>query len=500
MTNRWLTAYLTALTVCAQTAASTAEASPALDLARQLNQAFVEVAENVSPSVVVVQVARRSGYHDFGNMGDSFWDLLPEEFRDQLREQHENQPEERPENRTRRRPVFDARASGVIIRKEGYILTNRHVVEGADQIRVKLLDGSEYEATIQGEDVQSDIAVLKIETAGLRAIKIGDSDKTRVGEFAIAIGAPFDLDYSVTFGHVSAKGRSRIIQDMTMDQDFIQTDANINPGNSGGPLVNIEGEIIGVNTLIRGLRTGIGFAVPINLAMEVAEKLITDGKYVRSWLGIGIETLREHRDYRQLVTEIEDGVVVTEIRTNGPSYKSQLKANDIITAVDGHKVASVKELKSVIRSKPAGENVTLDVHRLVAREKGGFQGNDIQVDVTPEPWPETMLPVLTRYEPPVEQKSTVLGMTVQALTEELAEQYGAKALEGVIVTEVESGSEASLKGVRPGDIITEVNQKAVGSPQAFLEAMGEANLKKGVIVNFTSRGTSRFFILKESGD
>lgn len=497
---RRLVAFLILFGTIAGAATSRAAAHPALDLARQLNQAFVAVAEQVSPSVVVIQVARKSNYHSFNSMDDSFWDLLPEEFRDQLRKQYETPPEAEESEPSRRPPVFDARGSGVVIREEGYILTNRHVVEGAEAIRVKLLDGSQHEARVQGEDVQSDIAVLKIEASGLRPVKIGDSDQTKVGEFAIAIGAPFDLDYSVTFGHVSAKGRSRIIPDRNMDQDFLQTDANINPGNSGGPLVNIDGEIIGVNTLIRGMRTGIGFAIPINLAMEVAERLIADGKYVRSWLGVGIESLRERRDYRALVKDIEDGIVVTMIASNGPAMKSDLKANDIITAVDGEKVVSTTELKAAIRSKPVGRDITLDVHRLVPKGKGEFEGRNIQIQIAPEPWPEILTADVLRGRPSPPQKTSVLGMTVEELTEALAEQYGARNVEGVIVTEVESDSEAALRGVRPGDIITEVNQETVASPREFRAAMEEADLRKGVIINFTSRGTSRFLILKESDD
>src|SRR6266704_419394 len=156
---------------------------------------------------------------------------------------------------------------------------NGHVVDGADKIKVRFKDGSEYDGEVRGVDAQSDVAVVKIDPKGkkLKVARLGDSDNTRVGEFAIAIGAPFELDYSVTFGHVSAKGRSRIIPDEKADQDFIQTDANINPGNSGGPLVNIDGEVIGINTLIRGLHTGIGFAIPANLAKEISDKLITAG-------------------------------------------------------------------------------------------------------------------------------------------------------------------------------------------------------------------------------
>src|SRR5712671_3680783 len=291
------------------------ENSTAIDLARQLNQAFIEVADQVSPAVVVIKLAHKPDYHDLDDGSNPFFDMVPE-----LRKRFEEQFKKRQQRQSRREPVYDAQGSGIVIREDGYILTKSHVVEGADKIMVKLKDGTEYEgAEIKGVDSQSDVAIIKINAKNLTVAKLGDSSKTRVGEFAIAIGAPFELDYSVTFGHVSAKGRSHLLPSLSMDQDFIQTDANINPGNSGGPLVNINSEVIGINTLIRGLRTGIGFAIPSSLAREVSDKLVSDGKYVRSYLGIQIETLRDDLSYRDLVTGITDGVVVRAIPPEGPA-------------------------------------------------------------------------------------------------------------------------------------------------------------------------------------
>src|SRR5436190_4606669 len=253
--------------------------NPDLQLARQLNSAFVQVAERLSPTVVVINVVQaitsaedeeEDGHFD--SMPPGFWRHFHEQFK-------------RPEQTL-------GQGSGVIIRGNGYILTNRHVVEDAESIDVRLKDGRSFKASVRGVDPQSDVAVIKIDAEGLPVAILADSAKTRVGEFAIAIGAPFSLDFSVTFGHVSAKGRSNVVdgyEGATMDQDFIQTDALINPGNSGGPLVNIEGEVIGINTLIRGMHTGIGFAVPSNLAREIADQLIADGKFMRPWLGIAIQ-------------------------------------------------------------------------------------------------------------------------------------------------------------------------------------------------------------------
>jgi serine protease Do len=470
--------------------------SAALDLARQLNQAFIEVADEVSQAVVVIKVAQKASRFDLDDEDNPLWDMLPPEFRRQLEKQREKQREKSEESPgTKEPPVFNGQGSGVVIRPEGYILTNRHVVDGAEKIKVRFSNGDEFDAEVRGVDSQSDLAVLKIDPKGkkLKAARLGDSEKTRVGEFAIAIGAPFELDYSVTFGHVSAKGRSRIINDPYMDQDFIQTDANINPGNSGGPLVNIDGEVIGINTLIKGLRTGIGFAIPVNLVKEVSEKLISDGKYVRAWLGIGIEALRENMEYRDIVTGITDGVVVMRIQTNGPAAKSDLKPSDVITAVDGKSVASAQQLKNEIRSKKIGAPVTLDIHRA---------GKNIKVKIKPEAWPDEPLLVGNSRVPTTdeEESSTKFGLKVQPITSELAERYGISKSDGVVITEVERGSAAERKGLRAGDVITEVNHKPVSTLKQFREVLKNIDPKKGAIVNFTSRGTSKFEILKESGE
>lgn len=469
-----------------------------LDLARQLNQAFVDVAEQVSPAVVVVRVAHKASYRSLDDEDSPFWDMLPPEFRRRMEQQRKNREQEEEESSPGEKPVYDGQGSGIVVREEGFILTNRHVVDGADEIKVRFRDGSEFDAQVRGVDRQTDVAVLKIDPKGkkLQAAKMGDSEKTRVGEFAIAIGAPFELDYSVTFGHVSAKGRSRIIPDRTMDQDFIQTDANINPGNSGGPLVNINGEVIGINTLIRGLRTGIGFAIPVNLAREVADQLISDGKYTRAWLGVGIRALREDEEYKDAIPGVEDGVVVTEIQRGGPASKSDLKPSDVITAVDGRPVSTAQQLKNEIRSKKLGHPVTLDVYRMVDSGKG----RKVKVKVKPEAWPDQPFPVLARQPAPKEESARTLGLTVKSLTSELAEQFGVDKTEGVIVTEVEPNSPAEAKGIRPGDIITEVNQKSVSSPKQFRDLVKAVDPKKSIMLNFTSRGTSKFEVLKESGD
>jgi serine protease Do len=454
------------------------DASPNLELARQLNQAFVEVAEKVSPTVVVINVVQRvtpSGPEEEGD--DGAYDSLPPGF---WRKFHEEFRRQAP-----------GLGSGIVLREDGYILTNTHVVENADKIEVRLQDGRTFKATLRGSDPKSDVAVIKVNAKGLPVATLADSSKTRVGEFAIAIGAPFSLDYSVTFGHVSAKGRSNVIQGdegAAMDQDFIQTDALINPGNSGGPLVNINGEVIGINTLIRGMHTGIGFAVPSSLAKEVADKLIADGRFIRPWLGIGIRAVREDPDFAQAIKGIDDGVIVSSILADGPAARSSLKAGDVITAVDGQPVNTPQQLRTEIRTKKIGQPVTLDVFR---------GGKTIQIKVSPSEWVEPA-PAIVRVKstPAPGTNSLNIGVTVQNFTSELAEKFGVDLTEGVVVTSVEKNSAAARKNLKPGDVITSINQQPVRTPKQFHDALKAADLKAGLLVNLISGNTARFEILK----
>lgn len=458
------------------------EPSVALDLARQLNQAFIEVASGVSDSVVVISVAHKPDFTMQEEEDNPFWEQFRRQFEERFRQR----------KNPHRAPVFDAMGSGVVLREDGYILTNRHVVDGADKIRVRLKNGKEYDAEVRGVDAQSDIAVIKIDAKGLPAAKMADSDKSRVGEFAIAIGAPFELDYSVTFGHVSAKGRSRVIPDPSADQDFIQTDANINPGNSGGPLVNIDGEVIGINTMIKGLHTGIGFAIPSNLAKEVAERLIADGKFTRAWLGIEIRALSEDAEYRDMVKGVDDGVVVRGIRQDGPAANSDLKVGDIITTVEGKKVSSAQALRSEIRSRKIGSPVTLDVVR---------GGKNVKIKVKPGEWPdEERLARSTERKGAEAAGADDLGISVKQLNKDLAKELGTEVTEGLVVAQVEPDSVAARKGVAKGDVVIEVNQKPVGTIKEFKNVLRDTDLKKGVMLTLVSQGVTKLVILKDSGD
>jgi serine protease Do len=451
-----------------------------LDLARELNEAFVGAASKVIPSVVVITVTERPGYA--GNaIDDQDMDstpTLPPEGRGHFHHPYRDAMPER------------GQGSGVIIRRDGYIVTNAHVVEDADAIEVRLRDGRVFKARVRGVDVVSDVAVLQIEANDLPVAEFADSNLTRVGEFALAVGAPFSYDFSVTFGHVSAKGRANVIPAFAggwaMDQDFLQTDANINPGNSGGPLVNLDGQVIGINTVIQGLQTGIGFAVPSNLVREVAEQLIEQGKVVRAWLGVGIRSLRDDEEYLPLVDGVRDGVVVQSILPGGPAAASELKASDVIISLDSVPVSTAQQLRAELRHKKVGATVSLEVWRAGERRR---------VSVVTGEAPERQPPV--RTERPVRVPApSGLGMTVHPLTRELAAQFGVAIVPGVIVVSVDRDGLASSKGIQPGDVITSVDHRAVSTTEAFSEAVRAANLKKGVVVVVASGEASRFEVLR----
>ena len=463
-----------------------------LDFARQLNAAFVEVAEKVSPTVVVITVTQKEPVFLPVEPEKDSGESVPHELWKYFREQFRNRPPEES----------SGQGSGIIIREDGYIMTNRHVVEDAETIQVRLKDGRTFKAKVRGVDPQSDVAVLQIEATGLPAAKLADSAKTRVGEFAIAIGAPFQLDYSVTFGHVSAKGRGNVVPfyagGAIMDQDFIQTDANINPGNSGGPLVNINGEVIGINTLIRGLHTGIGFAIPSNLAREVSDQLIAHGKFTRPWLGVSIAALKDSTTYRELIRGVESGVVISAILPEGPAAKSELRASDVITAVDGRAVATPQELRNEIRTKAIGQSITLDIYRPQAT--GGAK--KLAINIKPAEWEAEPIEVAAKDDaPPAKGNSdTNLGLTVQPLTHALAEKFGVQMTEGVIVASVEQDSPAGRQNIQPGNVITAINSQPVATVRQYRNALKKADLQKGVLVNLVSGKTARFEILKQKGE
>ncbi len=459
------------------------EPSEALSLARQLNQAFIEVAENVSPAVVVITVTQKPS--DTTSEEGAPYDALPRGLRPFFRGTPDHDAERAP------RSAPTGQGSGIVIRPDGYILTNRHVVENANKIEVRFKDGETYKGEIRGVDQQSDLAVIKIDATGLPVARLGDSAKTRVGEFAVAIGAPFDLDYSVTYGHISAKGRKVVFDSSMMDQDFIQTDASINPGNSGGPLVNIDSEVIGINTLIKGLHTGIGFAIPSNLAREISDRLISDGKFTRVWLGVHVEALSARKDVAAQMPDVKGGVVVVIIDRDGPAAKSRLEPQDVITGVDAKPVVTPQDLRDETRSKKPGQTVALDVLR---------DGKSLKISVQLDEVPGDRFVTNRGSRRSAANASKGLGFTVSSITRELADEYGVDRTDGVIVTDVEDGSLAAEHEIKPGDIITKIDHAAVANLREFRAAMKSADPRKGVAIVLSGETGKRFEIIKDSGD
>jgi serine protease Do len=460
--------------------------SPALAFARQLNEAFVEVADKVSPAVVVIDIRQKVNDKESDDAG-SFWDILPPELRRHFQKHGQGQRHQGDALQH----WLTGEGSGIIISPDGYILTNNHVVENADEIQVRLKDGRTFAGEVKGLDSQSDVALLKIQASGLTPAQLGDSDATRVGEFVLAIGAPFELNDTVTVGHVSAKGR---ILEHEADQDFIQTDAKILPGNSGGPLVNLYGQVIGINTMIEGLDTGIGFAVPINLAKRVKDHLISEGKFTRALLGIYINELKNDSDYLsldgKLAPDAREGVVIEGIMPGGPASKSDLRPGDVITALDGKTVQTVRQLRDEVADKKPGGLAVLSVVR--GKEH-------LSVKVTPGVMPAVQELAAKPHSHRSALEPASLGLTVQGLTKDLAEQYGVEAMAGVLVTAVEQDSPADLRGIRAGDVITEINRQRVSTLPQFRDAFKSADPKRGIMVNLVGEGGSRFVVLKESG-
>ena len=298
------------------------------------------------------------------------------------------------------------------MRADGYIYTNYHVLEGADRIDVKLKDGREFQAKVVGTDEKTDVAVIKIEATNLPVVQFADSDAVRVGQFAFAIGAPFKLDYTFTYGVISGKGRSKLLATGGYSiSDYLQTDASINPGNSGGPLCDIDGKVIGMNTLINGLNRGLGFAIPSNLANEIGQQLIAGHKIIRPWLGIRIESLGDDPSIRDLFKGLDKGVVVRTIEADAPAYKSDLRPFDVITQVDNSPVSTDTQLQREILKKRVGQNVELTVWR---------KGQTLKIPVTTGELPNDISRAsneLTPPAPPKPEDSNKFGLQVQELTQ-----------------------------------------------------------------------------------
>lgn len=444
---------------------------------------FVAVAEKVNPAVVNISANRVVEGRDY-HYGVWPWD-------DEFFRRFFGEP---PREQKPRKYQSQSTGSGFIFRRDGYILTNNHVVawanQAADKIIVKLSDETEYKAKLIGRDPGTDIAILKIDAGhDLPYAELGNSDSIRVGDWAIAIGNPFPqlgLDRTLTVGVISAKGRRgfNFGRGETPDyQNYIQTDASINPGNSGGPLVNIRGEVIGINAAITspsGGNVGIGFAIPINFAKNILPELIAEGKVVRGYLGISPKDIT--KDLAEAMElESTSGVIVERVQAGTPAEEAGLKVGDVIIKYNDVRVEDAQQFRDAVAATSPSQKIKLDVLR-----KGKIL--TIQAKLKERP------PLTTAEEEPQPQEKNWLGLRVETASKYLAQQYETKFAEGVIVTEVEVGSPADEKGIQEGDIILEIDGKKVPDEETYNKVINMASKKNKAISFLISREGSTYII------
>jgi S1-C subfamily serine protease len=416
--------------------------------ARRLSDAFVGVAEKLSPSVVQIDVTARDEkgdllQHYFGRKGDES-------------------------------PIARGMGSGVILSSDGAILTNNHVVEEAMTLNVRLRDGRLFPARLVGRDPATDLAVIKIDATGLPPAKFADSDAVRVGEWVVAIGSPFGLGYTVTTGVVSATGRGGL--GMNAIEDYLQTDASINPGNSGGPLCSLDGQVIGINSMIVGRASGIGFAVPANMAQRVAQQILKSGRVQRAWLGVGIQDLSPELAAAMKV-DARAGVLVSSVAPDGPAYKANVRPGDIIAAVAGHSVHTGHELIRETIGHDVGGVVPLEIVR-------GSQHYSANVTLSERP-EQAPAPI------PAQQQVVPhagLGFGVRDLAPNQAAQMGLPAKPVSVVTTLVPGSAADRESLRVGDVIIEAD--GIAGPTS---AQVQDAARDGALLLRLKRGDTFFY-------
>ena len=449
---------------------------------RQMGKAFASIAEKASPAVVAIKSERTVSqrYHGredspYGNQMDPFGDDLFDFF------YRRRSPRQRTPRAPQRKQMTTAQGSGFIISSDGYILTNNHLVGDAEKVTVELGDGRKFTAEKTGTDEASDVAVIKIDASGLQYLEMGDSDKLEVGEWVLAIGNPLGLSHTVTAGIVSAKGRSGF--DLATLENFIQTDAAINFGNSGGPLINLDGEVVGMNTAIVGANgnIGIGFAIPMNMAKNIYEQLKTGKAVVRGFLGVLPQDM--DADYAKAFgLKNNKGVLIPQVEKGSAAEEAGIRYNDVILELNGKPITSANELRNRVALLSPGTKVDIVIWRDGKRKtvtaklrKLDSAGENSQA-----------APVDAIHE---------FGLTVETLTNDLAERYGYEGYQGVVVSTVEPGSQADRASLAPGMLIREVNQKEVKNTKDFNEAIKQAK-KRGTALLLVKQDIYSFFVLR----
>jgi serine protease Do len=452
-----------------------------LRAAQDLSKAFEEVAAAIEPSVVNISSIKRirPAMQQNGDLQISPNSPLLQFFGEDFfkRFMIPRMPKEGYEQR--------GLGTGVVVSKDGYVLTNNHVIEGADEVMVTLSNDRQFKAKVVGADPKTDLAVLKIDATGLYPAKLGNSDDLKIGEWVVAAGQPFGLTHTVTAGIVSAEGRARLgVADY---EDFIQTDAAINPGNSGGPLVNLKGEVIGINTAIfsrSGGSMGIGFAIPSNMAETVMESLIKHGKVVRGFLGVSIQNLTEGlaKSFGHQGTK---GVLVGDVTPDSPADKGGLKQGDIITSYNGKPVENVHQLRSAVAETAPGTEVPLTVFRenksrTLTVKVGELQGG------------------LASVRGNGALSSDKLGLTVNNLTPDMAKELGVPPTRGVVVTKVSPFGLAARAGIQANDVILAVQKQPVSNVSEFNEALNKQDIKKGIRLTVQTGSMQRFVFIEST--
>jgi serine protease Do len=442
---------------------------------------FTGLVEEASPAVVNISTRQNLPQREVAIQGQQIPDLegLPPMFR----EFFERGIPQVPRGQGGRQREAQSLGSGFIISDDGYVLTNNHVVADADEIIVRLSDRSELEAKLIGADPRTDVALLKVEGKGLPTVKLGKSDELKVGEWVLAIGSPFGFDHSVTAGIVSAKGRSLPNENYV---PFIQTDVAINPGNSGGPLFNLDGEVVGINSQIftrSGGFMGLSFAIPIDVAMDVANQLKSEGKVSRGWLGVVIQEV--NKDLAESFgLDKPAGALVAQVLEDGPAAKGGLQVGDVILSLNGQPIIMSADLPHLVGALKPGASAKLEVVR-----EGERKSISLSIGALPQEGDE----LAVDENAGVERSSNRLGVSVVELTDEQRKTLDLRG--GVVIREVQNGP-AALIGLRPGDVITHLNNQSIDSAKAFADVAKSLPSNRSVSMRVLRQGRASFITFK----
>jgi serine protease Do len=433
-------------------------AAQAADPVRLVPETFSQVAEQASPAVINISTVRKATPSNFKSPfgpNDPRKEFFERFFGDRM---------------PRRSVPQHSLGTGFIIDASGLAVTNNHVVENAEEIRVTMSDGKEYEAKVLGRDPKTDLALIQIQTKkNLPYLTLGDPDEVKIGDWVVAIGNPFGLEHTVTAGILSARGR--VIGAGPYD-DFLQTDASINPGNSGGPLLNMQGQVIGINTAIVAQGQGIGFAIPADMAQNVVAQLKDGGKVVRGWLGVVIQNVTEDLAKSFDLDETK-GALVADVANNGPAEKAGIKRGDVIVGFNGQDIESSSQLPSVVARTPVGERVDVEIVRNGKPKTLNVKVGELKEESVAE----------------AESQTENMGLAVRELTPELAARMNIDQKEGVVVTDVDPNGKAAESGLRPGDVIVEINRKQVKDL---------ADYKR--LTNKTDKNDTTLFLVQRDGN